>query len=128
MVMTTRGIYHNLDESKYSVFYKDTLLFFSSKFYLNKYLREYEGYRETFKRQHKALSKEFDECIDLLSDLYFYKTIEKRGFRVDIGGESCKWQEIVVYVLLNVTEKSIISWREMSEGKLIEYKNNTGLI
>ena len=82
-----RGIYYNLDESIYSFDYDNLKFYFSSRFYLDKFKKEYIGYLkiETLKLQSKY------KCI-LYSDemilLDLYKKIEKRGFRVLYNNES----------------------------------------
>ena len=84
---SARGIYYNLDETVYSFDYDDLKFYFSSKFYLDKFKKEYIGYlkNETLKLQSKY------KCIlyaDEMILLDLYKKIEKRGFRVLYNNES----------------------------------------
>lgn len=78
---TARGIYYNLEESQYRSQKGDLILYFSSKFYKDKYDEEVESYvnQETLKHKIK-----YDQNILFDSLLYiaFYKKIEKRGFKV----------------------------------------------
>lgn len=78
---TARGIYYNLEESHYRSQKGDFTLYFSSKFYKDKFDEEVESYvnQETLKNKIK-----YDQNILLDNFLYiaFYKKIEKRGFKV----------------------------------------------
>lgn len=84
---SVRGIYYNLDETVYSFDYDNLKFYFSSRFYLDKFKKEYIGYlkTETLKLQSKY------KCIlyaDEMILLDLYKKIEKRGFRVLYNNES----------------------------------------
>lgn len=76
-----RGIYYDLTESVYTFQYGNFIFFFSSKFYLSKFKKEYIEYikNETLKLKNKY------NCIlyaDEMLLLDLYKKIEKRGFKV----------------------------------------------
>ena len=82
-----RGIYYNLDETVYSFDYDNLKFYFSSRFYLDKFKKEYIGYlkTETLKLRSKY------KCIlyaDEMILLDLYKKIEKRGFKVLYNNES----------------------------------------
>ena len=78
---TKRGIYNDLDESKYIYSLGSLTFYFSSKFYMEKFKNEYKEYvkSEKIKIQLKyKCTLNGDEMI-LLN---LYKSIEKRGFKV----------------------------------------------
>ena len=74
-------IYNDINESEYKITYDKLTFYFSSKFYLEKFTREYSNFikDETmkFKIKYKC-NADIDEMLLLL----LYKKIEKRGFRV----------------------------------------------
>lgn len=78
---TIRGVYYNLEETEYKTEKGDLTLFFSSKFYKDKFDEEVESYvnQETLKQKIK-----YDQRINIDPILYiaFYKKVEKRGFKV----------------------------------------------
>lgn len=133
MVMTKRGIYHNLNESEYAISNSEVALFFSSRFYLNKFLDEYKNYRNEFKIRLKR-SMNIDKMnVDLMADIHLYKQIEKRGFRavliqdvaknVVILNDSLKekgeltWQELRLYALQRMIVQNTKDWYETQEQK-----------
>lgn len=74
-------VYNNIYESDYLFEYSNIKFYFSSKFYLEKFEREYIKFikDETIKLKNKFKCHIIcDEMILLL----LYKKIEKRGFRV----------------------------------------------
>ena len=74
-------IYNDINESEYKITYDKLTFYFSSKFYLEKFTREYSNFikDETMKFKIKYKCNAYiDEMILLL----LYKKIEKRGFRV----------------------------------------------
>lgn len=133
MVMTKRGIYHNLNESEYAISNSEVALFFSSRFYLNKFLDEYKNYRNEFKIRLQR-SMNIDKMnVDLMADIHLYKQIEKRGFRavliqdvaknVVVLNDSLKekseltWQELRLYALQRMIVQNTKDWYEMQERK-----------
>ena len=84
---TYRGIYYDLQESVYTFSYDSLTFYFSSKYYLEKFKEMYANYlrQETLK-----LSSKYKCCIygDEMILISLYKTIEKRGFRVEYNGKS----------------------------------------
>lgn len=78
---TSRGICLNLNESDYKCNIRGLTFYFSSKFYLEKFINNVENYinNETMKLKVKY---NIIISIDLLLMLSFYKKVEKRGFRV----------------------------------------------
>ena len=74
-------IYNDINESNYTFKYDHLIFYFSSKFYLEKFTREYSNFikDETMKFKIKYKCNAY---IDDMLLLLLYKKIEKRGFRV----------------------------------------------
>ena len=74
-------IYNDINESEYKITYDKLTFYFSSKFYLEKFTREYSNFikDETMKFKIKYKCNTY---IDEMLLLLLYKKIEKRGFRV----------------------------------------------
>lgn len=80
--MTIRGVEHDLSKSTYIAYYGDLRFYFSSLFYknnfkkrINEYVRKYSLYM-----QKKFL---LNINIEYFMAISCYKSIEKRGFRVE---------------------------------------------
>lgn len=81
MKVGDKVVYNNINDSDYMFEYSNIKFYFSSKFYLEKFEREYVKFikDETIKLKNKFKCHIMcDEMILLL----LYKQIEKRGFRV----------------------------------------------
>ena len=78
-------IYNDINESNYTFKYDDLVFYFSSKFYLEKFTREYSNFikDETMKFKIKYKCNAY---IDEMLLLLLYKKIEKRGFKVLYDG------------------------------------------
>lgn len=79
-------VYNDINESNYTFKYDNLVFYFSSKFYQEKFIREYSEYLkdETMKLKIKFKCNIYcDEMILLL----LYKKIEKRGFKVLYKGK-----------------------------------------
>lgn len=122
MPQTKRGIYHNLKESKYTISNSEVVFFFSSKFYMDKFLNTYQEEREKFAVKFTKFALPLNMVI--LSDLILYKTIEKRGFRAWYKGVDISWQEISLYALRKMTDENITDWYPMQKPKLEERIKN----
>ncbi|ALH46474.1 late transcriptional activator [Bacillus phage VMY22] len=119
---TKRGVYHNIKESEYTVSNGDTVFFFTSDFYRQKFLTGYKEHRKTFKHR---MSKTIDDEVfnfTFLSDMYYYREVEQRGFYTWIKGVEFDWQGLHLYALARLTEKNINDWREILKPKLGERK------
>lgn len=88
--MTRGGVVYNLEESpyRYNVNYAGCSItfVFSSDFYRTNFIRKFKNNR---KKINQSLSNRFGFLIenDLLSDIKFYISIEKRGFLIYQNGE-----------------------------------------
>ena len=79
-------IYNDINESNYKFTYDRLIFYFSSKFYLEKFTREYSNFikDETMKFKIKYKCNAY---IDDMLLLLLYKKIEKRGFKVTLQGK-----------------------------------------
>lgn len=96
-------IYNDINESNYTFKYNDLVFYFSSKFYLEKFTREYSTFLkdETMKLKIKFKCNIYcDEIILLL----LYKKIEKRGFKVLYKSKELNEN---YYINFNIDELSI---------------------
>lgn len=72
-------IYYNVPESVYFYTIYNIRLYFSSKFYLNKYRNEIESYINRESQKIKIRYKLNINMNEILA-LTYYKKVEKRGF------------------------------------------------
>lgn len=101
---TKNGIYYNLHESKYSITLLGIEYFFSSKFYSNKFKKNYVSNRATICGD---MSSPVYNEIKKLCDCALYRSIEKRGWYVKLNGVGMSWLEIQKCVGLTVTSKPL---------------------
>lgn len=120
MPATSRGVYHNLKESKYAASNGEAALFFSSEFYLNKFLMGYLDQREKFKNKMKTIAPENELNFDMMSDIQFYIKVEKRGFRAWLRGVDVSCRDLDLYVLRKMIEPHSQNWRKILVPKLAE--------
>jgi|SRR5690625_2617389 len=117
MPATKRGVYHNLKESKYTISNSEVVLFFSSEFYLNKFLAEYEENRSKYRNKFKK-----DDVtklnFDTLYDVLLYKNIEKRGYRVTLRGLEIDEKSVEHYALRKMLEKESPTWKRIKAPSL----------
>lgn len=78
---TVRGVEYKLKDSEYKYSCKGLSFYFSSKFYLNKFVDNVENFVENelikFESRYKVKIS-----LELLLYITYYKKIEKRGFRI----------------------------------------------
>jgi hypothetical protein len=117
MPATTKGIYHNLVESKYVISNSEITFYFSSKFYLNKFMAEYPEHREQFKSKMENLLKESPFNVTVLADIKLYKTIEKRGFFVRFRGAKITEEDLNRYAINNMVNRETLEWVIIQYGK-----------
>lgn len=118
MPATKSGIYHNLKESKYAISNQEIAFFFSSEFYLTKFMNGYHNNREKFKQKMKE--ETIDLNFDVLGDILYYKSIEKRGFLVWVKGVEMNWHDLQKYALRKMIEPNTPNWSRMQKPKLGE--------
>lgn len=126
MPATKRGIYHNLRESKYTASNGEVVYFFSSRFYLGKFLDGYQEHREITEKRFERIVKNNPLNVDMLSDAIFYQKVEKRGFYVWIKGVEVDWRDLYQYALQKMTVKNMPGWSEIQRPKLGERLKNMG--
>jgi hypothetical protein len=110
MPATKRGIYHNLRESKYTVSNSEIVFFFSSEFYLNKFLKEYKENRIDYK---KRLKKDPPLNTDILADIECYEDIEKRGFFARFMRDKISKDDLYKYALRKMLDFQTLDWIRM---------------
>lgn len=96
-------VYNDLNESNYTFKYDDLVFYFSSQFYLEKFIKEHLQFikDETMKLKIKFKCGIYcDEMILLL----LYKRIEKRGFKVTYKNKLLNEN---YYIDFNINEISI---------------------
>jgi hypothetical protein len=122
MPATKWGIYHNLKESEYVVSNKEITFFFSSEFYLNKFMSRYDEHRKKFTNKIKSEMNHQPIYLNMntLADITLYKTIEKRGFFAIIKGVEMSWGDLQGFALRKMTEKNTSDWLRIPKPKLAE--------
>lgn len=124
MVATLRGIYHNLNESKYVISNGEITYFFSSETYLLKYLETYKINRMKMGKHSDFGASKYEINVGLdftgLHDLLYYRFIEKRGFRVMLKGVNLKWQESVQFALRKMIEPNTSDYQRTQSPNLTE--------
>ena len=97
-------VYNDINESNYTFKYDDLLFYFSSKFYLEKFTKEYTNFikDETMKLKIKFKCNIYcDEMILLL----LYKKIEKRGFKVLYNNKELRENYYIDYKITDMSIK-----------------------
>lgn len=118
MPVTLRGIYHNLEESEYTVSNKDAVFFFSSVVYRKKFLQGYEKFREQTKKRMNATTRCDDVYnSDMLSDLLYYMEVEKRGFHAYVRGTKTSKESMYLYALARMPHKTSPTWETCKRPK-----------
>lgn len=79
---TRRGIFTNLDESDFIFSINGLRFYFSSEYYLKKFMNNFRNYIEL---ESQKIHDKFNINIDfkLFLAVALYKKIEKRGFKVE---------------------------------------------
>lgn len=78
---TKNGIYNNLDESEYKIEIENFIFYFSSKMYLEKFIK---GKEEYIKEESLKINNKYnvESRFNIMLLLSLYKKIEKRGFKI----------------------------------------------
>lgn len=81
---TRNGICNNMDVSPYMVELDKVCYYFSSKTYMDKFIKGYRFNREEMKDN---LYKKYHFKLDAnhIYDICFYEKVEKRGYRIEYG-------------------------------------------
>jgi Phi-29-like late genes activator (early protein GP4) len=108
MPITRGGIYHNLRESKYTISNSEIVFFFSSELYLNKFLREYQGNRECYRKRIKHPLN-----TDILADIETYEDIEKRGFFARFKRDKISKDDLYKYALRKMVDVESYEWERV---------------
>jgi Phi-29-like late genes activator (early protein GP4) len=108
MPATRGGIYHNLQESKYTVSNSEIVFFFSSELYLNKFLKEYKNNRFIYKNRMKSNNTPLN--TDVLSDIETYEDVEKRGFLVRLKRDKLSRDDVYKYALRKMIDSHSLDW------------------
>lgn len=74
-------VYNDINKSEYIYIFKDLIFYFSSEFYMNKFIRELDKYINDEELKLKIRYNVNFEIPSILA-LSLYKKIEKRGFKV----------------------------------------------
>ena len=96
-------IYNDINESNYTFKYDKLVFYFSSKFYQEKFIREYSDYLKDEIMKLKIKFKCNIYCDEMIL-LLLYKKIEKRGFKVLYKGKELNEN---YYIDLSINELSI---------------------
>lgn len=96
-------VYNDINESNYTFKYDNLVFYFSSKFYQEKFIREYSDYLKDEIMKLKIKFKCNIYCDEMIL-LLLYKKIEKRGFKVLYKGK-----ELIenYYIDFSINELSI---------------------
>lgn len=97
-MISSRGIYYDLNESTYILKYNDIELYFSSKFYMNKFKSEIDSYirNESFKLKAKYKCNIEASILFIIS---LYMKIESRGFKIKYKEKNIKNINLIVEFL-----------------------------
>lgn len=122
MPATTKGIFHNLRESEYTVSNSEIVLFFSSRLYQRKFMENYKKHRTHFYLKFHKLTKEQDHPLnmDALADITLYLDIEKRGFYVWLNGLSLSKNDVYKYVNRRMAESQTLDWEKVNRPSIQE--------
>lgn len=119
MPATRWGIYHNLRESKYVISNSEVTFYFSSEFYLTKFMDSYQEHREQFNKVIEKSIVSNPLNMDTLADVSLYKQIEKRGYFVRLKGAKITWDDLYHYALRKMTEKESPTWEKIQKKILM---------
>jgi hypothetical protein len=120
MPSTIRGVYHNLKESKYTISNSEVVFFFSSKYVMNKFLINYTDHRMTYLTRLKKLDEAIPLNFEILADIKYYKTVEKRGFRVTLKGSEMTEDELYKYSLRKMVDEKPQHWFRVVNPRTLE--------
>jgi hypothetical protein len=120
MPCTQRGVYHNLKESKYTISNSEVVFFFSSEYILNKFLDGYRGHRNKYLKRLEKLDNAIPLNMEIMADIKYYKTIEKRGFRATLKGIEIDHEQLYQYSLRKMGENKPLEWFKVVNPRTLE--------
>lgn len=118
MPATQRGIYHNLKESKYTISNSEIVFFFSSRFYMTKFMDGYKQNRESFMSKVSQVAKETNLNMETLADIEYYLSVEKRGYRVRLKNVYISKDDLHNYALRKMMESESLDWQIINPSSL----------
>lgn len=84
---TVRGVYTDINESVYQYYYDGITFYFSSPYYLAKFIELIEDEIPDFNnRTNRMYKNKFNLSVDKFGAIRLYQLIEKRGFRIKYKG------------------------------------------
>jgi hypothetical protein len=116
MPATKKGIYHNLKESKYTVSNSEIVFYFSSEFYLNKFLDGYRENRNKFKKRLGNLLVDSPLNLNVVADICYYQEIEKRGFFVRLMRAKISKDDLYKYALRKMNDRNTLEWERVRKN------------
>lgn len=89
MKPTRGGVYYSLKDSVYTHAVGDLLLYFSSKYHLEKFQDNFEYHKEEVGR---AILRKWGAIVDVryIAAISLYLSVETRGFYVRVDGRECR--------------------------------------
>lgn len=105
---TRSGVYHDIKESPYCFTIGRMKFFFSSRFYLNNFMKRYQLEKDKF---NNALNNIYKHCFDLSGDylawVRLYTQIEKRGFYIQLDGSDITCLENLHFDVIPTYNKNL---------------------
>lgn len=98
-------VYNDINESNYTFKYDKLVFYFSSKFYLEKFKREYINYLKDEIMKIKIRYKCNIYCNEMIL-LMLYKKIEKRGFKVLYNNKALKENYYITFEINELSYES----------------------
>lgn len=95
-------VYNDINKSDYSFKYDNLVFYFSSKLYLEKFVREYSQFLKDEIIKIKLKYQSYVYCDEMIL-LLLYKKIEKRGFRVLYNNKPLKKD---YYFIMSIDDSS----------------------
>lgn len=112
---TARGVYHDITLSEYTYTIDTITFYFSSEFYRDKFISEYEIEKDRFNQALNNVYKDrFSIKADVLAWVRLYTLIEKRGFYIIVNGVHVECLDNLAFVL--EVEKSTTTMRNYEDS------------
>src|SRR5699024_11781467 len=108
---------HNIYISTYTTSNNVFKYIFSIILYIEKFMCKYHEKSKQFRKRMNRIIDCSNLNLDLLSDIHLYKSIEKRGFRINVKGSDLSWQSCLLFAFQKLTEKSTLDYVETQNQK-----------